>query len=171
MGNCVVHFSDEEDQLDAFKIDSEMMTPSMTAMSMAGSSRAGLSTAASPQFTSNEDADLGFATVTGFQASTLPASNVHDALEGGHPLDNGSSEMVRPQCITWGGHIFHERCVRKWESELRPRCQKFLDKLTLQILESIGVQDLSKGTVVMLQGLRSQPQMNGTYAAIINYTI
>jgi len=165
----------------------ETVPPSTTAVSMPRSSTPELSTGAPRWFTSNEDADFGSATVTEFQASAPAASHVHDALEGSEMVkpqcvESGSyasplqiSKFIHGSAcnlcqadlsgaITMAlcGHIFHDRCVRKWKSDSCPRCQEFLDKPTFQSLDSKGVPALPQGR--MLMGLRWQPKLNGTYS-------
>jgi len=67
------------------------------------------------------------------------------------------------------GHIFHERCARTLRNDLCPCCQKLIDEPTEEDTDKAGAPLLPRGTLVMLQGLTVQWELNGTYAEIIEY--
>jgi len=73
--------------------------------------------------------------------------------------------------ITMGlcGHIFHERCVEKRKSYVCPCCKEFIDEPSEKSEDSKRIPVLTKGTTVMLQGLRFHRSLNGTYCKIISY--
>merc|ERR1712007_286874 len=67
------------------------------------------------------------------------------------------------------GHIFHERCVKKWKTDICPHCEDFIDEPTEQAVYAKEVPVWPKGTLVMLQGFSSEPSMNGTLWRIIDH--
>merc|ERR1711861_48902 len=69
------------------------------------------------------------------------------------------------------GHIFHDRCIRKWKSDVCPCCQELLDEPSLEALDVKERPVLPKGTLVMIQGIKKiQRSLNGTYAQIVDYS-
>lgn len=68
------------------------------------------------------------------------------------------------------GHIFHDRCVNTWGSDLCPCCQQFMDDPTEKPVDCAGTAVLPPGTPVMLHGLMIQQTMNGSFAQIIDYS-
>lgn len=67
------------------------------------------------------------------------------------------------------GHIFHDRCVTEWKSNVCPSCQKHMDEPTEKHLDRRGVPIIPIGTPVMLQGLIMQKWLNGTYGQVVDY--
>lgn len=69
------------------------------------------------------------------------------------------------QTIAMCGHIFHKRCLGKWNGDLCPQCRQPIDEQ----IDQKGVPLLPNGTPVVLRGLLSQTELNGTCGEIVDY--